>query len=503
MHKILTRRRWEYTRVYIIALLLIPLVVAITACESPAPEPSRPVIWPTVPTKTPIPSATDSIPIQSATPRVPRATPAVYPTPTPTSVVVAKPTATHIPILIVASVDTTRPVSSELEAIDHHALDAPDSIEGSIATLAAYLVRPAETDVERARALYRWITEHISYDFEGFLSEVYGNQSATAVLKRRTAVCEGYANLYAALAKEAGLEVVVIGGWSKGYGFVTEGLGEETNHAWNAVKIGNGWHLIESTWGAGHISEDEVFVRDFDDFYFMVPPEQLIFSHFPEEARWQLLGDYVSRSEFESLPRVQPPFFENNLGIVSHPAGTIRTQGEVSVTLSAPEDVLVSARVDQGDAKLADEYTFTQRDHADYVVRAVFPSLGEYELVIYAKTKEDEGSYSSAVAYTVSVSQGLPDHTGYPMTYGKFGASGSYLYEPLSGQLERGDTVKFSLRVPGAEKVAVIMGEQWNHLELRDEIFQGEVTIAAPEITVGANFPGSTMYSSLLRFTSP
>src|SRR5579859_2355769 len=57
----------------------------------------------------------------------------------------------------------TRQVEDFTE-IDRHALDTPKSAERSIAGLAAYLIRPARDDREKARALFRWITANIAYD---------------------------------------------------------------------------------------------------------------------------------------------------------------------------------------------------------------------------------------------------------------------------------------------------------------------------------------------------
>ena len=48
-------------------------------------------------------------------------------------------------------------MGSEFERIDHHALGTPSSVTRSVDALASYLVRPAGTDLEKARSLFRWI----------------------------------------------------------------------------------------------------------------------------------------------------------------------------------------------------------------------------------------------------------------------------------------------------------------------------------------------------------
>ncbi|MCS7045368.1 MAG: transglutaminase-like domain-containing protein, partial [Gemmataceae bacterium] len=54
------------------------------------------------------------------------------------------------------------------KAIDQHALKAPPEAEASLDSLAEYLAKPCKTDRDKARAIYRWITDRIAYDVERF-----------------------------------------------------------------------------------------------------------------------------------------------------------------------------------------------------------------------------------------------------------------------------------------------------------------------------------------------
>ncbi len=190
--------------------------------------------------------------------------------------------------------------ADDYRAIDRHALQAPRTDERSIPTLARYLVRTAENDREKARAIYRWVTDRIAYDARAFFSGRIGDCGAESVLRSRLTVCEGYANLFQALCQEAGLEAVKIHGWAKS-SVIRSGNDKEPNHAWNAVKVEGRWRLVEATWGAGYLN-GKSFVKRFRPYYFLTPPAQLAFSHFPEDPRWQLLKKRVSAAEFARLP---------------------------------------------------------------------------------------------------------------------------------------------------------------------------------------------------------
>ncbi|MBF8266880.1 MAG: TGc protein [Dehalococcoidia bacterium] len=500
-----------------------------------------------------------------------------------------------------------------MAAIDQYALAAPDSAEQSIKALASYLVSPAQDDFEKARAIYRWVTGNISYDFAAYLSKSYGDQSAEAVLKRRTGVCGGYANLFQALGKAAGLQVEVVEGLSKGYGYVNNQLDKEPNHAWNAAHVNGLWYLVDSTWGSGTITEAKEFERRFDDYYFLVLPQQLIYTHIPTDPRWQLLTSPVTQEQFLALPRVWPrffesglgllshrsaiiqtsrevdvtlsvppttlliaslhrggvtladsltfvqptadgylvravfpeageyaltiytklvgeegayfstleytvnvvegdlghpgfprvwpAFFENQIGFVSHSGGTISVARELVLTLSAPVDVLILANLSRDGQDMPDSQTFVQREGADYAVRAAFPSAGQYELTIFSKRAGAEGLYDSTLSYTVQVSEGSPG-LSYPKTYASFHNGGAVLYSPFSGSLSLGSTQSFRLLVPDAERVAVIIDEQWHYLEGTGGVFQGNVTIDGRDIGVYAQFPGDAQFSGLIEYTA-
>lgn len=195
-------------------------------------------------------------------------------------------------------------------ALDKHALQAPAEAEQSITALAEYLIKPAKNDREKVRAIYRWITDRIAYNAPAFLARRDpGDCSAAAVLKSRLTVCEGYANLFVALCKEANVEAIKIHGHGKGYGH-TPGESLQENHAWNAVRLDDGWALLDATWGAGAIGSDRNWSKRFTEFFFLTPPDQLIYSHFPNESKWQLLEPPVAADTYRRWPRVDPILFQ-------------------------------------------------------------------------------------------------------------------------------------------------------------------------------------------------
>jgi len=124
-----------------------------------------------------------------------------------------------------------------IATIDAHALATSDSEESSPSALVRYLSRPTRNDTEKARAIFRWVADRISYDVDAYFSNNLVAMNAEDVLRQRRSICDGYATLFEKLAREAGMEAVTIKGYAKAYGNVPGTRFERANHAWNAIKI--------------------------------------------------------------------------------------------------------------------------------------------------------------------------------------------------------------------------------------------------------------------------
>ncbi len=231
------------------------------------------------------------------------------------------------------------PVFSQYRSGNYHEIDwkvqnvnamSPDS-------LAYKLSSPFITEHEKVRAIFSWITRNIAYNTGIFrpthrvrnIDDVLPDSvewktayemTAYQVLRRRIAVCEGYAKLFATLCNYAGIKSEVI----TGYASCGQGRSSfRTNHSWNAVRIDSAWHLLDVTWGSGYIDQNDEFVQHTDDSYFLVPPAKFIYDHFPDDLRWSLLDDIPKIAEFRRSPFQQKSFVKYTIGWLSHSKGII------------------------------------------------------------------------------------------------------------------------------------------------------------------------------------
>ena len=93
--------------------------------------------------------------------------------------------------------------------------------------------------IAKAYAVYCWVAKNIQYDLASKLKHQHPDPDPELVLRKRKAICHGYANLFLALTKEAGLESGRIDGhkreWQVNCGCTFEP--EDSNsHTWNVVR---------------------------------------------------------------------------------------------------------------------------------------------------------------------------------------------------------------------------------------------------------------------------
>lgn len=104
----------------------------------------------------------------------------------------------------------------------------------------------SSSDYDKILAVYNWMCENITYDYDHLGDESYRLQyTAYAALINKTAVCQGYANLFYRLMLELGVDARIIGGVAN--------TGE--GHAWNIVTLSNRdyYYFIDTTWGSQQI----------------------------------------------------------------------------------------------------------------------------------------------------------------------------------------------------------------------------------------------------------
>lgn len=184
-------------------------------------------------------------------------------------------------------------------------------------TLAKQLASLGKTEREKVRAIFRWITEHIDYNVmpfgskrtvvKQFYKEPEDSSAALPPLNERVsakvlntgvAFCEGYSRLFKTLCDHAGIKAEIIYGYAR----TNNNRRFAVNHTWNAVYIDSTWHLVDVTWASGVVTYANEYIRQYNDHYFLTPPDEFVRDHYPEDPQWTLLKDPPVYREFAQSP---------------------------------------------------------------------------------------------------------------------------------------------------------------------------------------------------------
>ncbi|MFN2458909.1 MAG: transglutaminase domain-containing protein [Chitinophagaceae bacterium] len=219
--------------------------------------------------------------------------------------------------------------------------------------LAQKITASYKTDLEKVRSIFRWITENIEYNvivFNKFVRHTPGRyvqaddddtstvlkpldeRVAEGVLKRKTAVCDGYARLFKTLCNYAGIKAEVITGYARtGAGRTGEKF--RSNHTWNAVYIDSSWHLLDATWASGYVTWGDQFVKQYNDYYYLTPPKQFLQDHYPEDIKWTLLNNTPTLREFQFAPFKHSAFVKYKITSYSPQSGLIEASAGDTILL--------------------------------------------------------------------------------------------------------------------------------------------------------------------------
>jgi hypothetical protein len=185
--------------------------------------------------------------------------------------------------------------------------------EAALPDVTASLVKGLSDQFAKAKVLHDWICDNIAYDAEMYLSGRTTAQDYVSVLKKKKAVCSGYTNLMNRMCELASIESIGINGYSKGFGYAGK-IGRNTDHAWNAVHIGNKWYLIDVTWDAGPV-ERRTFIKRYSTEWLFLDSRPFLYSHLPEEEACQYYAPVLTADDFMREAYIAGNFFQYGLAL--------------------------------------------------------------------------------------------------------------------------------------------------------------------------------------------
>ncbi|GAB2021329.1 transglutaminase domain-containing protein [Pseudolactococcus yaeyamensis] len=127
-------------------------------------------------------------------------------------------------------------------------LKKQDEIKKEVTKVVKEIIKPDMTDLQKEYAINAYLTKIAEYDdaalenaekndFKKVDEKFNDSFTPYGVLINKVGVCASYASAFKLLADEAKLDTIVVTGYLDG----------EVPHAWNKVKIGDEWAIVDAT----------------------------------------------------------------------------------------------------------------------------------------------------------------------------------------------------------------------------------------------------------------
>ena len=199
--------------------------------------------------------------------------------------------------------------------------------KGDLNQLVTSLTDNLETDIDKTRAMYFWITENIEYDYKKFnkgkqvvkfkcktkndcqiKKQKFENKLIEKVLRKKKGVCSGYSALFDRMCDIAKINCLNIEGFVKTKSSHVGSMGI-LDHAWNAVIIDNQTYYLDLTWASGFCESKKNrklknFIKRRNDFYWFTPPEKFSVDHFPKNPD-KILNFDLTKDQYKNQPYIE------------------------------------------------------------------------------------------------------------------------------------------------------------------------------------------------------
>lgn len=218
--------------------------------------------------------------------------------------------------------------------------------------LATKIKKDFSLDKDKVRAAFFWLANNIRYNLEEYYNptqrsyhfrystEVEKQQKLQAVKDKIVAdvfntkfgVCEDYAQSFKKICDLLNIEAAVIKGNVRNTPQEIGKPEQNTNHAWNGVKINGKWLILDATWAAG-FAQNGRWVKQFDNYFYDIPTDKILKTHYPEDSLWMLRFGRMSIEDFYNQPIYGKAFLNSKTELISPKTGIINLKSSENITL--------------------------------------------------------------------------------------------------------------------------------------------------------------------------
>jgi hypothetical protein len=360
----------------------------------------------------------------------------------------------------------------------------------------------AKNDFEKVKKAHDVVALLVKYDAANFWAGTVPDQSYRTVLKNRLAVCEGYSNTFKKFCDELKIPCEVVHGFGRGVGTspLVGDTPNDSNHAWNIVTINGESYLVDCTWDSGFM-DGRAAKQEYTTDWLFLKPEHFLYTHYPENAKQQLLATPLTAAQFSALPFFKPKFFElaDNLSISLQKINQV--DNKLSFDYTTKDGYWLNFRInDIKSGKQIQNRDFVQTGDTKATAYFTFPTAGQYSVnIFWWKTGAKQGEGCGEFVVEASSASSVQ----YPTTYSS-SAKNLQIISPIEMPLEKGSTYTFKIHVDNKKVVALIYGKTFVQLTKGNNgIFTADFEIPGNirELSIGIADSERGRYENIAKYT--
>lgn len=200
----------------------------------------------------------------------------------------------------------------------------------NLATITQRITVSFSGKEQKARAIFYWITHHISIDPKATKRNDQRNIKPEEIIQARTATPLGYSLLFQEMCSQANIRCLSVDGYTKNSAEDINNPADAVNHSWNVVQLGQSpdtWFYVDVAKGSGFLNKSMTeFTPSFGSNYFFTNPEVFNLDHFPDNEAWRLGNGPKSLSAFYAMPVIYTAGNSLNLYKLEPKNGMIKTK---------------------------------------------------------------------------------------------------------------------------------------------------------------------------------
>ena len=171
-----------------------------------------------------------------------------------------------------------------------------------------------------------------------------------------------------------------------------------TSHHEMTSRVSSRYQLEKAKTQANY---DDIFCYSLDEFFFITDPDDLIYMHFPDDPKWQLLPSPITVEEFLEQPVVKSSFFHYKLKFMPGAKATMHTEnGLVDVILrkTGNKSLVFNTRL-ECNGEIMYGQCIHQNTRAGVVFHVNLPYAAEYRFTVFANENGASDVFNNSCSF--------------------------------------------------------------------------------------------------------